>query len=504
MGFEKEIWKAADKMRNNMDPSQYKHVFLGLLFLKYISDSFENRMKEIKKDPELGKGFVEDKDAFSMHNVFWVPKEARWQYIRENAKDPQIGKIIDDAMIAIEKENQTLKGVLPKRYSREELDKTVLGELVDLISGINMEGNKEESQDVFGRVYEYFIGKFASQEGKGGGEFFTPTCIVRLLVEMIEPYQGRVYDPCCGSGGMFVQSKKFVEEHGGKIQDISIYGQESNPTTWKLCKMNLAIRGIEGDLGGEPGDSFHNDLHPDLKADYILANPPFNISDWGGEKLKNDVRWKYGTPPTGNANYAWIQHFIHHLSPKGITGFVMANGSLASQTSNEGEIRKAIIEDHLVDCIVAMPDKLFYNVAIPCTLWFLSRHKQSNDDRERRNEILFVDARDMGEMIDSRHRELTEEEIDKIANTYHEWKEKGGDYEDTKGFCKSATLEEVEKNNCVLTPGRYVGIEIDIIDDEEFEEKMTRLTSELSEQFQESKKLEKKIKENLKKVGFEI
>ncbi|MFW6110263.1 MAG: N-6 DNA methylase [Patescibacteria group bacterium] len=504
LGFEKKLWEAADKMRNNMDPSQYKHVVLGLIFLKYISDSFQQTYQDIREDKEAGEWELNDRDAYKARHTFWVPEEARWDYIKSKAKDPEIGKIIDDALLAIEKENDSLKGVFEKRYSRATLDKTLLGELVDLISGINLKESKDGGQDVFGRIYEYFIGKFADAEGKHGGQYFTPNCIVRLLAKMIEPYKGRVYDPCCGSGGMFVQSKKFVEGHGGKVGDISIYGQESNSTTWRLCKMNLAIRGIEGDLGGEPGNSFHNDLHPDLKADYILANPPFNVSDWGGEKLRDDVRWKYGVPPTGNANYAWIQHFVHHLAPHGTTGFVMANGSLASQTSNEGEIRKAIIKDHLVDCIVAMPDKLFYNVAIPCTLWFLSRHKQGNDDRERRNEILFIDARDMGEMIDRRHRELTGEDTDKIANTYHEWRKKDGKYEDIKGFCKSATLEEVEKNNYVLTPGRYVGIEIDMLDDEEFEEKMTRLTSKLSQQFQESKKLEEKIKENLKKVGFEI
>jgi type I restriction enzyme M protein len=504
LGFEKKLWKAANKMRNNMDPSQYKHVVLGLIFLKYISDSFEKTSQRIRESKDFQEWELKDRDSFKARRTFWVPEEARWEYIRGQAKDPNIGKIIDDAMIAIEKENKSLKGVLPKNYSRSSLDKTLLGELVDLVGNIDLNGNRKRAEDVFGRVYEYFIGKFASQEGKGGGQFFTPTCIVDLLVRMIEPYEGRVYDPCCGSGGMFVQSKKFVEKHGGKMGDISIFGQESNNTTWKLCKMNLAIRGIDGDLGGEDADSFHNDLHPSLKADFILANPPFNISDWGGEKVKDDVRWKYGVPPTGNANYAWIQHFIHHLSPEGIAGFVMANGSLSSQTSNEGKIRENIIQDHLVDCIVSMPDKLFYNVAIPCTLWFLSRHKQGNDDRERRKEILFIDARDMGEMIDRRHRQLTDKDIDKITNTYHEWKKKKGDYEDVTGFCKSATLEEVEKNNFVLTPGRYVGIEIDRVSDEEFEEKMNRLTSELKEQFKESKELEKKIKKNLKKIGFKI
>lgn len=505
LGFEDKLWKAADKMRNNMDPAEYKHVVLGLIFLKYISDSFEKRKKEIKESDDYFEGMEEDQDAYLMENVFWVPKKARWTYIQKNAKSPDIGKILDEAMVAIEKENNSLKGVLSKQYARPTLDKTLLGELVDLISSIELKEKKSKSsQDVLGRVYEYFLGKFAGAEGKGGGQFYTPSSIVRLLVEMVEPYKGRVFDPACGSGGMFVQSEKFAQSHGGKVEDISVYGQESNPTTWRLCKMNLAIRGIEADLGGEPADSFHDDKHKDLKADFVIANPPFNDSDWGGEKLREDVRWKYGVPPTGSANYAWIQHFIHHLAPTGIAGFVMANGASSSNTSNEGEIRKNIIKAKLVDCIVALPDKLFYTTGIPATLWFVSRDKTNGNFRKRDDEILFIDAREMGKMIDRRHRELTEKDIEKISSTYHEWRKKKGNYKDKKGFCKSATLEEVEENGFVLTPGRYVGIENKMMDDEEFEEKMKSLTEKLGNQFEESKKLEKQIKKNLSKVGFNI
>lgn len=504
LGFEKKLWEAADKMRGNMDPSEYKHVVLGLIFLKYISDSFEQRCKEILDNPKSCEGEEEDRDAYKMANVFWVPEKARWGYIQDNAKSPEIGKIIDDAMIAIEKENPSLKGVLSKDYARPVLDKTMLGEIIDLIGTIGLGDKESKAKDILGRVYEYFIGRFASAEGKGGGEFFTPRCIVKLLVRMIEPYKGRVFDPCCGSGGMFVQSEKFVEEHGGKAGDISIYGQESNSTTWRLCKMNLAIRGIEGNLGEAHADSFHEDLHKDLKADFILANPPFNDSDWGGDRVRDDVRWKYGVPPDGNANYAWIQHFIHHLAPTGITGFVMANGALSSNTSNEGEIRKNIIKEGLVDCIVAMPDKLFYTTGIPASLWFVARDKSNHKFKNRKGKILFIDARKMGQLIDRRHRELTDEEIQKISDTYHNWRNKKGKYEDIKGFCKSAMLKEVEKNGYVLTPGRYVGIEIEMEDDETFDKKMKRLTKELSEQFEGSKELEKEIKDNLRRVGFKL
>ncbi len=504
LGFEQKLWAAADKLRGHMDPSEYKHVVLGLIFLKYISDSFEETYNEIKNDPEAYEGEWEDKDAYQARNIFWVPEEARWEYLKKNAKNPEIGKMVDEAMIAIEKENPSLRGVLPKSYARPDLDKQRLGEIIDIFSSIGLGDQKAKSKDILGRVYEYFIGRFASAEGKSGGEFYTPASVVKLLVQMIEPYKGRVFDPCCGSGGMFVQSERFIEEHGGKVGDISVYGQESNPTTWRLCKMNLAIRGIEGNLGETNADSFHNDLHKDLKADFILANPPFNDSDWGGERLREDARWQYGVPPVGNANYAWIQHFIYHLAPTGIAGFVMANGALSSNTSNEGMIRKNIIKAGLVDCIIALPDKLFYTVPIPASLWFISRDRYNNKFRDRHDEILFIDARKMGVMIDRRHRELTDEEINKISETYHYWRNKNEKYEDVKGFCKAAKIEEVAKNGYVLTPGRYVGADFEMEDDEVFEEKMKRLTAELSRQFKESKELEEKIKENLKKVGFEI
>lgn len=504
LGFETKLWAAADKLRGHMDPAEYKHIILGLIFLKYISDSFEETYQSIKDDPEAYDGEWEDKDAYNARNIFWVPEEARWEHLKQNAKRSEIGKIVDDAMIAIEKENLSLKGVLPKSYARPDLDKQRLGEIIDIFSSLGLGDTASKAKDILGRVYEYFIGRFASAEGKGGGEFYTPASVVKLLVAMIEPYKGRVFDPCCGSGGMFVQSERFVEEHGGSVGDISIYGQESNPTTWKLAKMNMAIRGIEANLGETNADSFHNDQHKDLKADFILANPPFNDSDWGGERLRDDVRWQYGTPPTGNANYAWIQHFIHHLSPAGIAGFVMANGALSSNTSNEGTIRENLIKEGLVDCIVALPDKLFYTTQIPASLWFVSRDRHNHKFRDRYDEILFIDARKLGTMIDRRHRELTEDELGRIAQTYHSWRNPDGTYEDVKGFCKSAKIEEVEKNGFVLTPGRYVGTDFEVEDDEVFEEKMQRLTSELSEQFKETQKLEQKIKENLKKVGFEI
>lgn len=504
LGFEKKLWAAADKMRGHMDPAEYKHVVLGLIFLKYISDSFEETYQSIKNDKDAYDGEWEDKDAYKAKNVFWVPEIARWDYLKQNAKKPEIGKIVDDAMIAVEKENPSLKGVLPKRYARPDLNKQRLGEIIDIFSTLGLGDKQAKSKDLLGRVYEYFIGRFASAEGKGGGEFYTPASVVKLLVQMIEPYKGRVFDPCCGSGGMFVQSEKFIKEHGGRVGDLAVYGQESNATTWRLCKMNLAIRGIEGNLGEANADSFGNDQHPDLKADFILANPPFNDSDWGGEKYKDDVRWKYGTPPTGNANYAWIQHFIHHLSPIGIAGFVMANGALSSNTSNEGTIRENIVKAGLVDCIVALPDKLFYTTGIPASLWFVSRDRYNNKFRDRHDEILFIDARKMGKMIDRRHRELTKDELQQIADTYHNWRNKNGKYEDVKGFCKAASVDEVQKNSYVLTPGRYVGTDFEMEDDEEFEAKMKRLTGELSSQFSESKELEEKIKENLKKVGFEL
>jgi type I restriction enzyme M protein len=501
LGFEKKLWAAADKMRSNMDAAEYKHVVLGLIFLKYISDSFEETHTEISKDSESDP---EDIDEYKARNVFWVPPESRWSYLQKNAKQPTIGKIVDNAMDAIERENPQLKGVLPKDYAREALDKTRLGELIDLIGTIGLGDKKSKSKDMLGAVYEYFLGQFADAEGKKGGQFYTPKCIVKLLVGMIEPFRGRIFDPCCGSGGMFVQSEKFVEEHSGKKGDIYVYGQESNSTTWKLCKMNMAIRGIESNI--QWGDTFHDNKHKDLRADYILANPPFNSSDWNGQLLKDDVRWRYGIPPTGNANFAWVQHFIHHLSPTGIAGFVLANGSMSSNTSGEGEIRKKIIEDDLVDCMVALPSQLFYNTMIPACLWFLTRDKTNHGKRKRKGEILFIDARNLGQMIDRRHRELTDEDIKKISNTYHAWRgeEKSGKYEDISGFCKGASLKDVEKNNFILTPGRYVGVPEEEDDGEPFEEKMKRLTKELREQFKESEKLEGEIKRNLKRVGFGV
>ena len=501
LGFEKQLWAAADKMRNNMDAAEYKHVVLGIIFLKYISDSFEKVYKELEKDAEsLGP---EERDEYLSRRVFWVPKEARWTYLQDRAKQPEIGKIIDDAMDAIERDNTSLKGVLPKDYARPALDKRRLGELIDLIGTIGLGDEESKKKDILGKVYEYFLGQFADAEGKKGGQFYTPRSIVRLLVEMIEPYKGRVYDPCCGSGGMFVQSEKFVKEHQGRIDDVSIYGQESNPTTWKLCKMNLSIRGIESKQI-LLGDSFHNHQHKDLKSDFILANPPFNDSDWSGQLLRDDVRWKYGTPPPGNANFAWVQHFIHHLAPTGIAGFVLANGSLSSNTSGEGEIRKNIVEADLVDCIIAMPSQLFYNTMIPATLWFTARDKKNPKFRDRRGETLFIDARKMGAMIDRRHRDLTNEDIKKISNTYHAWRGEGGKYEDVPGFCKSEQLEKIRKHEHILTPGRYVGAEEEEEDTEIFEEKMKKFTVELSEQMEKGKKLNDEIKKNLKDIGFII
>ncbi|MGK9476347.1 type I restriction-modification system subunit M [Melioribacter sp. OK-6-Me] len=500
LGFEQTLWQTADKLRSNMDAAEYKHVVLGLIFLKYISDAFTEVYNEVKDEPHSDP---EDKDEYIARRVFWVPKKARWEYLLENAKKTEIGRIIDDAMDAIEKENNSLKGVLPKIYARPALNKQRLGELIDLIGTIGLGDRENKSKDILGRVYEYFLGQFADAEGKKGGQFYTPQSIVKLLVEMLEPFKGRIFDPCCGSGGMFVQSEKFIEAHGGRIGDISIYGQESNQTTWRLCKMNLAIRRIEADI--KWGDSFHDDQFKELKADFILANPPFNVSDWGGEHLQEDVRWKFGVPPKGNANFAWVQHFIHHLSPTGTAGFVLANGSLSSMTSNEGEIRKNIVEADLVDCIVALPSQLFYNTMIPACLWFVSRDKINNKFRTRKGEILFIDARKMGVMVDRRHRELTDEEIKKIADAYHAWRgENELEYQDIPGFCKSATLEEVRKHNHILTPGRYVGTEAEEEDDETFEEKMKTLTSELAKQMEEGRRLDEKIKRNLEKIGWKI
>ena len=508
IGFEEKLWQMADKMRNNMDPGEYKHVVLGLLFLKYISDKFEARYNELIEE---GAGFEEDRDEYTAENIFWVPKEARWSNFQNNAKNPEIGKIIDDALISIEKENPKLKGVLDKRYAKPDLDKTRLGEIIDIFSDIKLIAEKESEdgeqitkEDILGRVYEYFLSKFADAEGKGGGEFYTPSSVVKTLVEMIEPYKGRVYDPACGSGGMFVQSEKFILEHQGRINDISVYGQESNPTTWRLCRMNLAIRGIDGNLGAHHGDSFHNDLHKTLKADFVLANPPFNISDWGGERLDGDIRWKYGTPPVGNANYAWLQHMAHHLSPNGVAGVVLANGSLSSNTSNEGVIRKNMLEDDLVDAVVALPGQLFYSTAIPVCLWILNRNKENPEHRSRKGEALFIDARKLGVMVSRKNKELTDEDIQKIADTYHSWRNKEGDYQDEAGFCKSATLEEIKGHDYILTPGRYVGIEEEEDDGIPFEEKMSELAEKLAEQFSRSKELEEEIKKNLGGLGYEL
>lgn len=485
--IQSKLWAAADKLRGNISSSDYKYVVLGLIFLKYVSDAFEQQYQKAideEYDPE-------DRDYYLADNVFWVPKEARWEHLVANAKQPTIGMLVDDAMDAVERDNPSLKGVLPKNYAREALDKRRLGELIDLFT--NTSFKSDNAKDLLGQVYEYFMGMFADSEGKHGGEFYTPRSIVKLLVEMLEPYRGRVYDPSCGSGGMFVWSEKFVEEHSGRIGDIAIYGQELNETTWRLGKMNMAIRGIDADL--RRGDTLHDDKFPDLKADYIIANPPFNISDWGQEQLKDDIRWKYGVPPKGNANYAWIQHFIHHLSPTGTAGFVLANGSMSSQSSGEGEIRKKLLEADLVDCIVTLPSQLFFNTGIPACLWFVSR-----DRANRSGKTLFIDGRNLGKMITRRNRELTPEDIASVATTYHNFKTQNGEYQDVPGFAKVATLDEIKEHDFVLTPGRYVGSEEVEEDDEVFADKIERLTAELNEQFAKSHELEVKVKENLEKI----
>lgn len=516
--LEQTLWKAADKLRKNMDAAEYKHVVLGLIFLKYISDAFEDLHQKLKE----GKGEYEgadpeDPNEYRAENVFYVPPQSRWSYLQNRAKLPTIGKDIDDAMDAIEKDNPSLKGVLPKIYARQNLDKQSLGGLIDLIGTIALGDEAAKARDVLGQVYEYFLGQFALAEGKKGGQFYTPRSVVQLLVEMLEPYEGRVFDPCCGSGGMFIQSEKFIEAHSDRYKNgknnalpihpadrISIYGQESNQTTWRLCKMNLAIRGIDSsNIKWNAEGSFLNDAHKDLKADFVIANPPFNDSDWGGEQLRSDARWQYGLPPVGNANYAWIQHFIYHLSHRGTAGFVMAKGSLSSKSNNEGEIRKNIIEARLVDCIVNLPTKLFLNTQIPACLWFLSKNKANGGYRSRQNEILFIDARNMGRLINRRTRELTQEDIDLIAHTYHNWRNIDGDYKDVPGFCKSATIEEVARLDYVLTPGRYVGLP-DEEDDFNYEERIKQLAGELKRQMEEARRLDKTIAENLRKIGVEL
>ncbi|MDH1221891.1 type I restriction-modification system subunit M [Aeromonas caviae] len=502
LGFEADLFKAADKLRGNMEPSDYKHVALGLIFLKYISDAFEAKHKALLAEDAQA---AEDKDEYLADNVFWVPKEARWSHLQANAKLPTIGTLIDDAMRAIEKDNESLKGVLPKDYARPALNKVMLGELIDLISGIALNEEGDRSKDILGRVYEYFLGQFAGAEGKRGGEFYTPRSVVRVLVEMLEPYTGRVYDPCCGSGGMFVQSEKFVQEHGGRIGDIAIYGQESNYTTWRLAKMNLAVRGIDSDIRWNNEGSFHKDELRDLKADYILANPPFNISDWGGDRLREDVRWKFGAPPVGNANYAWLQHIYHHLAPNGTAGVVLANGSMSSNQSGEGDIRKAMLEADAVDCMVALPGQLFYSTQIPACLWFLARNKNPGKGlRDRRGQVLLIDARKLGVLVDRTRRELTDAEVQKIADTYHAWRgeKDAGEYADVAGFCKSVSMDEIRKHGHVLTPGRYVGA-ADVEDDgEPFEEKMLRLSAQWRGHRATAAKLDASIEANLKELGY--
>ena len=492
IGFEKQIWDAACVLRGNMDASEYKTVVLGLIFLKYISDRFEEKHQALLEE---GEGFEEDVDEYTSEGIFFVPANARWNIIAKAAHTQSIGIAIDDAMRSLEKENPRLKDILPKNFARPELDKRRLGDVVDLFTNIQMIENGSE-KDILGRTYEYCLSKFAEQEGKLAGEFYTPSCVVRTLVAILQPYHGRVYDPCCGSGGMFVQSARFVESHAGNINDISVYGQDSNPTTWKMAQMNLAIRGIDADLGRFNADTFFNDCHPTLRADFVMANPPFNLSDWGADKLREDVRWQYGMPPAGNANFAWLQHMIWHLSPGGRIGMVLANGSLSSQSGGEGEIRKNIIEADLVDCIIAMPPQLFYTTQIPVSLWFLSKNKK------QKGKTLFLDARKMGTMVSRKLRELTEEDIRKIADTYDAFA--AGTLEAVKGFCAAADLQEIAKQDYILTPGRYVGIEEQEEDGEPFEEKMGRLTAELSELFAKSHELEGEIRKQLGAIGYGI
>lgn len=517
LGFEAKLWDTADLLRNNMDPAEYKHVVLGLIFLKYISDAFEERrdyLSALTENPDSDyflepdereaerPEILEDRDEYLAENVFWVPREARWEFLQAQAKQAEIGKRLDEAMDAIERENPSLKGALPKIYALQNLDRHSLGQLIDLISGIGLGTDEHRQKDTLGRVYEYFLSRFASAEGKGGGEFYTPNAIVRVLVEMLEPYRGRVFDPCCGSGGMFVQSIKFIQAHDGRRDQVTVYGQESNRTTWRLARMNLAIRHIEANLGPKHADSFHEDLHPDLRADFILANPPFNISNWGGERRREDVRWVYGVPPTGNANFAWVQHFLHHLAPSGTAGFVLANGSMSSMQSGEGGIRKAIVEADLVDCIVALPGQLFYSTQIPVCLWFLTKNKRSNGHRDRQGETLFIDARKLGEMETRVHRIFSDADVEKIAGTYHAWRNHEGNYEDVAGFCKSAVMKDIREHDCVLTPGRYVGFEDEEDDGEPFEEKMERLVGEYESFVSKGISCDQLIKSNLRDLGY--
>lgn len=491
LGFEKEIFKAADKLRGNIDAAEYKNIVLGLIFLKYISDSFIERYEELVAE---GDGFEEDRDEYLAENIFFVPEEARWDYISKHATQAEIGKVIDEAMVSIEKENDRLSGILPKNYARPELDKRRLGEVVTLFDNLKLKEHGN-SKDILGRTYEYAIAQFAEQEGKRAGEFYTPSSIVRTLVEILEPYEGRVYDPCCGAGGMFVQSAKFVERNRGRVNNLSIYGQEANANTWKLAQMNLAIHGLEGDLGQGAADTFYNNQHPSMRADYILANPPFNMSDWGGDKLAEDVRWQYGTPPEGSANYAWMQHMIYHLAPNGKLGLVLANGSLSS-SGREGEIRTNIIKGDLVEAVISMPEKLFYSTGIPVSLWII------NNNKKKKGKTLFIDARSLGHMVSRAHRELSIEDIDKIANAYHQFV-KGEDVQKL-GYVHEADLEEIEQNNFVLTPGRYVGLEEVEDNGLPFEEKMEGLTAELGDLLNKSHKLEEVIREQLGGIGFDV
>lgn len=502
--IEKQLWKAADKLRKNIDAAQYKHIVLGLIFLKYISDAFEELHAKLKAgEGEFAGADPEDRDEYRAENIFFVPPSARWSYLQGRAKLPEIGKDIDNAMDAIERDNNSLKGVLPKVYAKENLDPTSLGGLIDLISNIALGDAKSRSADVLGHVFEYFLGEFALAEGKKGGQFYTPRSVVELLVEMLEPYKGRVFDPCCGSGGMFVQSERFVDDHQGKINDISIFGQESNLTTWRLAKMNLAIRGIDSSqVKWNNEGSFLNDAHKDLKADYIIANPPFNVSDWSGDLLRSDARWKYGVPPTGNANYAWVQHFVYHLAPRGLAGFVLSKGSLTTKTGGEDDIRQKLIDEGLVDCIVNLPAKLFLNTQIPACLWFMAKNRSNGQFRNRKDEILFIDARNLGHLINRRTKVLSPEDIQQIADTYHNWRNPNGDYEDVAGFCNATKISRVAQLDYVLTPGRYVGLPEEE-DDFDFAERFSSLKAEFEAQLKEEAVLNERINANLLKIKID-